>query len=158
MARTPPLVSVIVPNYNSGHGLGAQLLALAGQGYAGNLEVIIPDNGSHDGSARAAIDWALDVTAVRVIDASGRRGPGAARNGGVRAARGDFLAFCDADDVASPTWLRELVRSSAGVDLVGGRLEGDRLNTEDVAFVWDGAATGLLVCAVAGRRPQALPR
>jgi glycosyltransferase involved in cell wall biosynthesis len=116
-----------VPAYAPGPELGEQLAALAGQDYEGATEVIVADNGP--GGARSAERWAHSHhPGARVIDASARRGPGAARNAGVRTARGDFLAFCDADDRVSPSWLRLLVQSAADADLVGGRLESGRLN------------------------------
>jgi glycosyltransferase involved in cell wall biosynthesis len=130
------LVSVIVPSYNAGPFLGAQIVALSRQDYAGDVEVVVADNGSRDGSARASAHSPEGV-AVRLIDASRRRGPGAARNAGARAARGDFLAFCDADDVVSTTWLRQLVGSASGADLVGGRFEGERLNSPSVRSCYD---------------------
>lgn len=140
MARVPELVSVIVPSLNSGNRLQAQLAALAEQDYTSPVEVIVADNGSRDGSDRLARVWARDHAAVRVIDASSRRGPGAARNAGARVARGDFLAFCDADDVVSPSWLRLLVQSAGAADIVGGSLEGTRLNSPAVSACYDPAS------------------
>jgi glycosyltransferase involved in cell wall biosynthesis len=116
---------VIVPAYRAGPRLGEQLSALADQDYAGAVEVIVADNGR--GRASSA-QWVPSHPRARVIDASGRRGPGAARNAGVRAAKGDFLAFCDADDRVSASWLRLLVESAADADLMGGCLDGGQLN------------------------------
>jgi glycosyltransferase involved in cell wall biosynthesis len=131
--RRPQLVSVVVPSFNPGRHLEAQLEAIAEQDYDETIEVIVADNGSRDGSFPRASDWILNKLAFRVIDASSRRGPGAARNAGVRAARGDFLAFCDADDVVSSGWLRELVNTASTADVVGGRFEAGRLNSDVVS-------------------------
>jgi glycosyltransferase involved in cell wall biosynthesis len=65
---------------------------------------------------------------VRVADARGRRGLNHARNVGARAARGDFLAFCDADDVVAPGWLNALVDAAGSADIVAGAAELDTLN------------------------------
>jgi glycosyltransferase involved in cell wall biosynthesis len=133
MAGIVRFVSVIVPSYNPGAGLQAQLAALDTQDYVGGVEVIVADNGSRDDSTDAAREWAASRPHVHILDAGARRGPGAARNAGVRAARGDLLAFCDADDVVSPGWLRALVESARDADLVAGRHECAVLNHPTVA-------------------------
>ncbi len=132
MPRTPELVSVIVPSYNGGPALLEQLSALAGQDYEGAYEVIVVDNGSRDGSAEAARRWAAGRQRTRVIEAAVPRGPGAARNAGVRATNGDLLAFCDADDVASAGWLRLMVEAASSADMVAGRLDTTVLNSFEV--------------------------
>lgn len=127
--RTPRLVSVIVPSYNAGPQLGAQLAAIRQQDYSGAVEVIVADNGCDRGRLGAAALWADAHPTVRFVDASARRGPGAARNAGVAAAGGDLLAFCDADDEVSTAWLSMMVTSAAEADLVGGSLDTSRLNS-----------------------------
>ncbi len=141
MPRVPELVSVIVPSYNPGPFLPEQLRAVAAQDYTGEFEIIVADNGSRDGSDSVARVLAADQPALSVIDGSRRRGPGAARNAGARVARGDFLAFCDADDIVNRSWLRELVATAGNADLVGGRMEGTRLNTPLVSVCYDLPAT-----------------
>jgi glycosyltransferase involved in cell wall biosynthesis len=127
--RSPDLISVIIPAYNVGARLGAQLDALGTQTYHGPVEIIVADNGSADDSIELARAWRDARIRLRVVDASLKRGPGAARNVGARVAAGDFLAFCDADDVADPGWLEKLVETAATADLVGGRLDAARLNS-----------------------------
>jgi glycosyltransferase involved in cell wall biosynthesis len=135
--RVPRLVSVIVPSYDAGPELQDQLTALAGQDYGGEFEVIVADNGSSDGGAGAARRWADPGSTARFIDAGARRGPGAARNAGVRSARGDFFAFCDADDMVSAAWLRLLVETAGEADVVGGRMESARLNSPLACACYD---------------------
>ncbi len=121
-------VSVVVPTYNAGKLLAEQLRALAAQDYRGPLEILVCDNGSRDGS----LDAARDDQRTRVIDASARRGPAAARNIGVRAARGDLILFCDADDVAAPGWVSAMVNALKDHPVVAGRVDITRLNTHRV--------------------------
>jgi glycosyltransferase involved in cell wall biosynthesis len=135
--RVPRFVSVVVPSYDAGPELRDQLAALEGQDYEADFEVIVADNGSSDPRRGAARTWADPRTTVRFIDARARRGPGAARNAGVRSARGDFFAFCDADDMVSPEWLRQLIETAADADLVGGRIESARLNSPLACACYD---------------------
>lgn len=142
----PDLVSVVIPVRGEEPYLGEQLRALAGQTYAGAWEIVLVDNGAGEGARRTVREWAgRRLPSLRVVDASSRRGLNRARNAGAAAARGEFLAFCDADDVAAPGWLEGLVDAGASADLVGGRLELDTLNSPLTRawFDWD-APTGLL--------------
>jgi GT2 family glycosyltransferase len=68
---------------------------------------------------------------LRVVRTS-RRGLNRARNLGARSARGELLAFCDADDVVSPGWLAALVAAAREADLVGGTLDLETLNPPSV--------------------------
>ena len=124
----PRLVTVVVPVRNAAETLERQLEAIAGQDYGGAWEVVIADNGSLDGTVEVAERWAATRPSWRVVDASGRKGAAHARNQGALAGRGDFLTFCDADDVVGPGWLGELARAARRGDLVGGRLAVDGLN------------------------------
>jgi glycosyltransferase involved in cell wall biosynthesis len=107
--------------------LAGQLAALEAQTYQGAWEVVVADNGSTDGTPRLAASWS-DRLALRVVYAGRRPGINAARNDGCACARGDFLAFCDADDRVEPGWLDGLVAAAARYDLVGGRMDEEALN------------------------------
>ena len=133
----PRLVSVVIPVRNAARLLPDQLNALAAQDYDGPWEVVVADNGSSDGSASVARRLARRLPSLRVVDASGRRGVGPARNAGAAAAGGDLLAFCDADNVADPGWLGEIVRAATSADLVVGATIVDRVNRPDQA-IWGG--------------------
>jgi glycosyltransferase involved in cell wall biosynthesis len=91
-----PLVSVVLPVYNSEAFLRETLESVFALEYE-PLEVIVVDDGSTDGSAALAQSF----PGVRRIRQE-NRGPAAARNAGIEAARGEFVAFVDADDIVLP--------------------------------------------------------
>ena len=86
------------------------------------------DNGSDDGTRPYVERWCELHSRFRLADASARRGESAARNIGVRAARGRMLAFCDADDVVRPGWLVSMWAALADADLVAGVFDFGALN------------------------------
>ena len=78
------------------------------------------DNGSEDGTRACVERWSEREPRIHLVDASARQGAAAARNVGVRSARGHLLAFCDADDVVRPGWLASMLAALADTDLVAG--------------------------------------
>lgn len=98
-------VSVIVPVYNKAKYLKRCIDSILNQSFVG-LELIIVDDGSTDDSLKI-ID-AIEDPRIRVITQE-NAGPGAARNRGIENARGDLLAFLDADDEWLPDYLKESV-------------------------------------------------
>ena len=123
------MLSVIVPVHNGMPLLEEQLRALAAQSYEGPWEVVIADNGSTDGSLAFARDWSEHHPNFLVVDASGLAGASAARNAGVDVSSGEYLAFCDADDVVLAGWMAACVDALAHADLVAGRFDFWSLNT-----------------------------
>jgi GT2 family glycosyltransferase len=117
------MLSVVMPVYNGAATLEEQLTALWRQQYTGCWELVIADNGSHDGSQQIASSWAGRLENLRVIDASERSGGAAADNIGAGAARGSALVFCDQDDVVQPGWLAAMAEALRTHDLVAGRNE-----------------------------------
>jgi glycosyltransferase involved in cell wall biosynthesis len=91
-----PLVSVIIPAFNSERFLGEALASVSAQTYA-PLETIVVDDGSSDGTAAVA----RAHPEVSLIEQE-NSGPSAARNRGFHASRGEFVAFHDADDLMTP--------------------------------------------------------
>jgi glycosyltransferase involved in cell wall biosynthesis len=112
-----PAASVIVCSYNSRSRIDTALESLRAQRLDGPYEVIVVDSGS-DGCAdylRAA------YAEVRLVRSDVRLWPGAARNRGLRVARGDCVAFLPDDAEARPDWLsRKVELHRRGFDLVGG--------------------------------------
>jgi glycosyltransferase involved in cell wall biosynthesis len=97
-----PEVSVIIATYNMGQHVGQAIASvLAQQGH--ELEVIVVDDGSTDTTPRALEEFA-DEPRVRVLTQQNQGQP-KAKNAGLRAARGRYIAFCDADDYWLPNKL-----------------------------------------------------
>jgi glycosyltransferase involved in cell wall biosynthesis len=110
---------VVIPAYNGAAFLGEALASVAAQGCE-PIEVIVVDDGSADTTSEVA--RAL-LPPVRLI-AQPHAGAGAARNAGVAAARGEFLAFLDADDLWTPSSLRLRLNAleQSAVDLIYGQV------------------------------------
>lgn len=98
----PPSISVVVPCYNAAPFVATTLRSVLAQELP-PTEVIVVDDGSSDGSADMVAREFPDVRLLRQVN----RGAAAARNAGVSASRGDWIAFIDADDYWTPIKLRE---------------------------------------------------
>ena len=115
-----PRVSVVIPVRNRAPGLRQCLAALEGQSFPrAEFEIIVVDNGSTDdleGARRLfpAVRWLQEVAP----------GSYAARNGGLRQAAGEIIAFTDADCVPDAGWLREGVAAltDGSATVVGGEV------------------------------------
>jgi len=103
-----PELSVVIAAYNAVTTLDAQLEALSRQKVPFPWEILVCDNGSTDGTVDLVRSWEQRLPALALVDASSRRGPGAARNVGARSARAPLIAFCDADDVVADNWVTEM--------------------------------------------------
>ena len=118
----PPTVSVIVPTYNRAPLLPRALNSITSQSF-GDFEVLVIDDGSADDTP--ALMAALDDERIRYLRQSRNAGVSAARNRGLREARGRLIAFLDSDD----EWLPELLaRHVAHFDELG----------ENVGLVYSG--------------------
>lgn len=126
--EAPIRLSVIIPCYNASETIAMQLEAFANESWTEPWELIIADNGSTDGTGDLIEQYRGRIEHLRVIDASGRRGQAHARNCGVQEARGDLLAFCDADDVIAPGWVAAMGRALCVNDFVACRFDVDKLN------------------------------
>lgn len=127
---TTPFVSVIVPVYNDPLRIKSCIEALLRQTYPKDCyEVLIVDNGSTDSTRDVIGGYPVTLLVEDQIQSSY-----AARNKGIRRARGEIYAFTDSDCTPVPQWIEEGVRAllSEGADLAGGK----------VRFVYSSRPTG----------------
>ena len=96
--RKDELISVIIPTYNRAHCVGEAIQSVLDQTYK-NFEIIVVDDGSTDNTQEVLATFGDKIKVIRQEN----RGVSAARNAGIREARGEWLAFLDSDDL----WLPE---------------------------------------------------
>lgn len=100
------MISIIIPAYNAAQTLPACLAALQRQTQPPD-EIIVVDDGSQDQTAQVARAYG-----VQLLEQP-HQGPAAARNLGIRQARGDIVLLTDADCEPEPTWVAEMMRPFA---------------------------------------------
>jgi glycosyltransferase involved in cell wall biosynthesis len=122
-------LSVIVACLDAADTIGEQLEALAAETAPVGWELLVCDNGCTDDTL-AVVERYRSRLPLVVLDASARRGAGAARNLGAAQARGDWLAFCDADDVVGTGWVEAMAAALDVHAFVAGRFEAERLNDQ----------------------------
>ncbi|MEV5509509.1 glycosyltransferase family 2 protein [Streptomyces orinoci] len=109
-----PLVSVVMPVYNSATTLGAAVRSVLTQTHS-DLELLVTDDQSSDGSMDLLREFAEQDERVLPKSAPDRGGAGRARNLAIERARGDYVAFLDSDDLWLPEKLkRQLDFAKAG--------------------------------------------
>ena len=110
------LVSVIIPVYNGTEFIGEAIESAQTQTHR-NLEIIIVDDGSTDASLQIVNEYAANDDRIRVIPQT-NGGVAKARNTAIEAARGDYIAPLDADDLWLPTKIERQLEamSAAGPD------------------------------------------
>jgi glycosyltransferase involved in cell wall biosynthesis len=96
-------VSVIIPVFNGAATIAAAIDSALAQEFAGELEVIVVNDGSTDATSSVLDAYRGRVTVLDRVNG----GPAAARNAGVRASRGEYIAFLDADDIWMPAKLEK---------------------------------------------------
>lgn len=137
-----PLISVIVPVYRVEKYLDHCIRSITEQTYS-NLEILLVDDGSTDGSGEICDRWAARDSRVRVFHKE-NAGAGAARNTALDAAGGDLIAFVDSDDYLHPNMYAHLYSlMKDGVDIAEceiGITETDELSMDD------GTGAEILVC------------
>lgn len=135
MNTVAPELSIVIPVHNGAEWITEQLDGLALSLAEGpSAEILVVDNRCTDDTIGVVGRWS-DQTGipVRVVPANERAGEPYARNVGFRAARTDFIAYCDADDVVAPTWTSAMLKMLKSADYVTGPLDTHRLNSPEAA-------------------------
>ena len=96
-----PLVSIVVPVFNGEQWLATALDGLVKQTWR-NLEILVVDDKSTDGTRELVRKWAKQDSRVRLIEQKANGGSYRARNTGLEAAQGEFVTVHDADDWSHP--------------------------------------------------------
>jgi glycosyltransferase involved in cell wall biosynthesis len=150
VSQSPPIVSVVVPVYNAAPFLRTAIASVLAQTFR-DFELIAVDDGSTDASKSLLDEIAAGDSRVRVISRP-NTGIVGALNDGLAAARGEFIARMDADDLALPArfetqlaWLRAHPECVAlGTDIIYTDPEGDLLIRHRPALEHDGIVDQLL--------------
>ncbi len=113
-----PVVSVVIPSYNSSGYVRGCIQSLLAQKTKLPFEIILVDS-SDDGADRVV---AAEFPQVRLLHYEERRDVGTARNIGIEHARGDIVLFLDTDCIANPDWIDQLAGGirALSADGVGG--------------------------------------
>lgn len=100
------LISIIMPAYNREDTIMAAITSVLAQTYS-HFELVIVDDGSTDGTVQVVESFADDR--IRLIKGPGRSGVSEARNIGLRAAKGELIAYLDSDNTWQPEYLSAMV-------------------------------------------------
>lgn len=112
------MISVIIPVYNAEATLRRCLDSVLAQSYK-DIEIILVDDGSTDGSGKICDEYGQKDDRVRVLHQA-NSGVSAARNAGLDVAKGEWVAFCDSDDSVNASWIEKMVEASSSAGLVIG--------------------------------------
>ena len=113
MEAARKIVSVIIPVFNGEATIAAAIDSAIAQEFGGDLEVIVVNDGSTDATSSVLDAYRARVTVLDRVNG----GPASARNAGVRASHGEYIAFLDADDIWMP---RKLEKTLAALDSDSG--------------------------------------
>jgi glycosyltransferase involved in cell wall biosynthesis len=145
MKSVSPFFSIIIPVYNVARYLHECLDSAINQSYPG-FEIICVNDGSTDGSGDILYEYNKEYEFIKIISQE-NKGLSAARNAGIKAAKGDYIFFLDSDDWIEQDTLKILAEQQNGEDLLcfngrryfedGTKEEPDKGITESNLTGWD---------------------
>ncbi|WP_235440320.1 glycosyltransferase family 2 protein [Paenibacillus sp. DMB20] len=106
------LISIVMPTYNRAQMISGAIESILSQSYV-NWELIVVDDQSTDHTKEAIREWTHKDARIRYVCNEREKGPGGARNTGMLAAQGEYLAFLDSDDEWYPCHLTDSMRTLA---------------------------------------------
>lgn len=113
-----PKISIIIPCFNASLCLSACIESILRQKYV-NFEVLLIDDGSSDSTVSICKNYVASDNRIKLICHNKNNGVSAARNTGLHYATGEWIAFVDADDTVSSTWLSEFEKQDVSTfDLI----------------------------------------
>lgn len=127
-----PDVALVIIAFNEADKIRRTIFSALAQTGAGQLEVIVVDDGSTDGTDRIVQSIAMHEDRVRLVRLPSNQGRGAARQAGVEAASATYLGFVDADIVLPSSWLVMCLQALSEHDAVAGTAVPDG----DVAYCY----------------------
>lgn len=143
-----PLVSVIVPVYNTAEYVEECILSILSQSFR-DLELILIDDGSSDSSVSICERFASypNVFFIKQENA----GKVAARRRGLESARGTWIVFVDSDDFLLPDGVQQLMHLALNTDIViGGHIGSSFLESAPSCYRWDEYLSGLYDTSIQG--------
>ncbi len=131
------LVSIIVPTFNEENQIIFLLKSLLTQKFSQKYEIIIVDNESTDNTIKVIKEFKNKnkIMNIKVITSIGKLGK--VRNDGILKSSGRFVAFIDADEIADPNWLMELMKKTNEYDGVLGSINSMNPNKNYISKFFD---------------------
>jgi cellulose synthase/poly-beta-1,6-N-acetylglucosamine synthase-like glycosyltransferase len=148
-----PTISIIVPAFNEEAVIGECVDSLLNLDYPQQLlEIIVIDDASTDTTSKILSGYSR----IQVLR-GGHQGPSAARNRALKLAKGEFIAFTDADCIVPPEWLKQLMRGFESNLIAGvGGIQKPRQDASPMELLVDKVFNGLGFVATYSRKKQQL--
>jgi glycosyltransferase involved in cell wall biosynthesis len=141
-------LTVIIPCGKTTATLPLQLEALARQQWEEPWEVLLSNNGPSEGLADLVEKYRDRLPHIGIVDSSDKPGASHARNVAARVASGDYLLFCDADDMVDDGWVSALGNALRTHEFVASRLVVEKINdpwvVESRPMIMDTQREGLM--------------
>ena len=118
-----PVISIIIPVYNVASYIREALDSVIDQTYE-NLEIIVIDDGSTDGSGQICDEYTTDPRVIVIHQK--HQGVSNARNVGLDIANGEYIAFCDSDDAYHPDFIKRMLETIDIADVSVCRFESHK--------------------------------
>jgi glycosyltransferase involved in cell wall biosynthesis len=131
-----PLVSIIIPTFNSANNIFSTIESVLNQDYS-NFEIIIVDDFSSDGTEKIIFDHFKNESRIIYRKLPKNSGPAVARNTAISISSGELIAFLDSDDEWLPRKLKiqvELLSQFPNIDLLFTEVENFNHLTGEVTF------------------------